>query len=75
MGVCQTHHYKPRQNFHPPSEIKKFARQNIHHFYRFGRVLGSGAFGTVKLACSLRDSKPYAIKTINKVLAPMSSSK
>jgi len=46
-----------RKKKHLLSEIRNFSRLNIHGFYRFGRVLGSGSFGTVKLAYSIEQER------------------
>ena len=41
--------------------------ENIENNYKFGKVIGGGHFGTVRIACLINDqSKKFAIKTINK---------
>ncbi|CAK75813.1 unnamed protein product (macronuclear) [Paramecium tetraurelia] len=66
MGICSGKQQPSRHAKQHLSEIKRFAKQNIRQFYRFGKVLGSGSFGTVKVGYSVRDSKEFAIKTIHK---------
>lgn len=41
--------------------------ENVYKHYAFGKLLGSGNFGNVKMAFLRRDkSKVYAVKTIPK---------
>jgi calcium-dependent protein kinase len=57
-----------------PIETNQVAKQNIRNFYSFGKMLGHGSFGSVKvgyLLSSMAESedkrKKFAIKTINKM--------
>ncbi|CAD8051692.1 unnamed protein product [Paramecium sonneborni] len=69
MGICES---KSRRKETKQSVIRRFSKLNIHQFYRFTQILGSGSFGTVKLAFSLEQernglqSKCYAVKSIDK---------
>ncbi|CAD8049497.1 unnamed protein product [Paramecium primaurelia] len=69
MGICKS---KLRPKEQKLSVIRRFSKLNIHQFYRFTQILGSGSFGTVKLAFSLEQernglqSKCYAVKSIDK---------
>lgn len=60
-GCCSTR----TQNQLPSIDLNK---SNIRLFYRFGAIIGQGAFGTVRLAYreTFNGEKSYAIKTINK---------
>ncbi|KAM3146617.1 hypothetical protein pb186bvf_001147 [Paramecium bursaria] len=69
MGCSAQKRSKTQQ----PTTIQRFSKQNIQQYFRFGRILGSGSFGTVKLAYSLEQEKnggevkQYAVKTIDKM--------
>ena len=63
----------------PADQLKKFlseehcvaSQENINYYYKMGRVLGSGSFGSVKLA-TLRSQegcdhpRQFAIKSVSK---------
>jgi calcium-dependent protein kinase len=58
MGACVGHHRNThRPDERKPSELQKFAKQSIQNFYRFGKILGSGSFGTVKIGYNLIEEK------------------
>ena len=47
------------------TSVKDIVTENIKYQYKFGKILGEGAFGKVKKATLLADaSKVYAIKSI-----------
>jgi calcium-dependent protein kinase len=72
MGCCGSKSKKP----YNVAEKFSYAKQNIRMFYSFGKVLGTGSFGTVKegfLLTQVEISKPeserkkFAIKQISKI--------
>lgn len=51
----------------PETKEIRPADESIFTHYKFGKLIGSGKFGTVKIATNRRDAtKIYAVKTIQK---------
>ena len=56
---------KPRKSTFDKSVVKRISREDIRLIYTMGRILGTGTFGTVRLACKAGfPSKKFAVKSL-----------
>ena len=62
--ICETNRNKVGDN----TIIKRIVKEDIRKYYKFEKLLGSGAFGTVRVAHRLNSEveKKYAIKSIDR---------